>query len=324
MSTAQEVTDVSGRGVGLDVVRANLQAARGSVEVESELGKGTTFTLRVPVSLSLLAVSLVECAGDTYAIPLTLVRHVEKLPARRVQQTEQGLVVRHGPRSYPVVELGSALGRAAPPTERTGRRPFVFVRSHTGVVALAVDRLIGKREVVVKDLGAHLRAVKGVHGATVLGNGDLVLILDVPGLLSAEAPEYQAPVAPRRRQRQLLVVDDSPSVRRLTGAVFERQGWQTRPARDGMEALDVLRDWRPDAVVTDIEMPRMDGFELLAILRRQPETAELPVVIVTSRAGEKHREKARGLAVNGYLVKPFREDDLLATVENTLLAGVEG
>lgn len=320
LSTAAAITDISGRGVGLDVVRANIQALRGDVTMESVVGRGTTFTLRVPASLSLLAVALVEVAGDTYAIPLTLVRHVEKVIARRIQASEDGQVVRHGGRVYRVVELAALLGRAARPADRpaaTARRSVLFVHHAQSTVALAVDRMLGKREVVVKDLGAHLRRLRGVFGATMLGNGDLALILDVPTLLEAGKPRQAQPTtAPTaRRQRQALVVDDSPSVRRLTCAVFERQGWHTRQARDGVDAVDLLRDWRPDAVVMDIEMPRMDGFELLSILKRQPETADMPAIMVTSRSGEKHREKAARLGVDAYLVKPFREDELFATVE---------
>ncbi len=320
LSTAATITDISGRGVGLDVVRANIQALRGEVELSSGSGTGTTFTLRVPISLSLLTVALLEAAAYTYAIPLTLVRHVEKVAARRVQTEDGRQVVRHGGRTYTVVELAALLGL---PATAHGNAPLslVFVGSAQGTVALVVDKLAGKREVVVKDLGRQLRSVRGVHGATALGNGELALILDIPALLQQE-PVVRREVlsAPREihRQRQLLVVDDSPSVRRLTCAVFERQGWQVRPARDGVEALDLLQGWRPDAVVMDIEMPRMDGFELLAILRRQPETASLPAVMVTSRAGEKHREKAVRLGVDAYLVKPFREEELLGTVDGLL------
>jgi chemosensory pili system protein ChpA (sensor histidine kinase/response regulator) len=211
-----------------------------------------------------------------------------------------------------------------PPSSTTASNAplsLLFLSAGQGTVALAVDHLAGKREVVVKELGEQLRRVRGVHGATALGNGDLALILDVPTLLQHERVEVRAPQVKAReapKQRQLLVVDDSPSVRRLTCAVFERQGWLVRPARDGMEALDLLQGWRPDAVVMDIEMPRMDGFELLSILRRQSETADLPAVMVTSRAGEKHREKAVRLGVNAYLVKPFREEELLGTVDSLL------
>lgn len=322
LSTAATITDISGRGVGLDVVRANIQALRGKVVLTSQAGVGTTFTLNVPSSLSLLTVALVEAAGNTYAIPLTLVRHVEKVPMRRVRMEDGRQIVRHGGRAYPVVDL-AALVELPSSSSNIGNPPLslVFISAGQGTVALVVDKLAGKREVVVKDLGEQLRRVRGVHGATALGNGDLALILDVPALLQQEHVEYRAPVAKPREapmQRQLLVVDDSPSVRRLTCAVFERQGWLVRPARDGVEALDLLQGWRPDAVVMDIEMPRMDGFELLSILRHQPETADLPAVMVTSRAGEKHREKAVRLGINAYLVKPFREEELLGTVDSLL------
>jgi chemotaxis protein histidine kinase CheA/ActR/RegA family two-component response regulator len=321
LSTAAAITDISGRGVGLDVVRANIHSLRGDVELASRPGLGTTFTLKVPISLALLTVALVEAAGNVYAIPLTLVRHVERVAARRIQKGDDGEQVQHGGRTYPVVDLATLLGLPAPEASATAPRSVVFVGASEGTVALAVDQLAGKREVVVKDLGRQLRSVRGLHGATALGNGDLALILDIPALLLQEVNVPARPVAAAptvRRQRQLLVVDDSPSVRRLTCAVFERRGWQVRPARDGVEALELTQGWRPDAVVMDIEMPRMDGFELLAILRRQVDTAQVPTIMVTSRAGEKHREKAVRLGVDAYLVKPFREEELFGVVEDLL------
>jgi chemosensory pili system protein ChpA (sensor histidine kinase/response regulator) len=321
LSTAAAITDISGRGVGLDVVRANIHSLRGDVDITSRPGLGTTFTLRVPISLALLTVALVEAAGNVYAIPLTLVRHVERVAARRIQTGDDGEQVLHGGRTYPVVDLANLLGRSSPAVSAAGSRSLVFVGVSEGTVALAVDQLAGKREVVVKGLGRQLRQVRGLHGATALGNGDLALILDIPSLLQHEVtvpyqPEVTKPAV--HRQRQLLVVDDSPSVRRLTCAVFERRGWQVRPARDGVEALELIQGWRPDAVVMDIEMPRMDGFELLAILRRQADTARVPTIMVTSRAGEKHREKAVRLGVDAYLVKPFREEELFGVVEDLL------
>ncbi|MGI8914942.1 MAG: response regulator [Chloroflexota bacterium] len=317
LSTAAAVTDISGRGVGLDVVRANIQSLRGEVELTSRPGAGTTFSLKVPISLALLTVALVEVAGNMYAIPLTLVRHVEKVASRRIQAENNCQTVQHGGRTYPVFDLATLLGLPAPAPGGTAPRSLVFIGAAQGTIALTVDHLAGKREVEVKDLGRQLQTVRGLHGATALGNGDLALILDVPALLQQDEPAVRLPVSPpmARRQRQLLVVDDSPSVRRLTCAVFERQGWQVRPARDGVEALDLLEGWYPDAVVMDIEMPRMDGFELLSILRRQPETAHVPTIMVTSRSGDKHREKAVRLGIDAYLVKPFREEELFGTVD---------
>jgi chemosensory pili system protein ChpA (sensor histidine kinase/response regulator) len=230
-------------------------------------------------------------------------------------------VVRVGGQVYPVVFLGKALGLKQTAAD-VPRPPVVLL--HTGMrqVALVVDQLLGGREIVIKNLGSHLRRIQGVTGATLMGDGSVVLILN-PADMLAEHSAIKAPVRPLtpttprpREALRILVVDDSPSVRRVVANLLKCAGWESVAAKDGLEALEILHQSAtpPDLVLLDIEMPRMDGYELLSTLRSQNAYRSLPVVMVTSRAGEKHRRKALDLGASGYLVKPYQEETLLNVI----------
>jgi chemosensory pili system protein ChpA (sensor histidine kinase/response regulator) len=184
---------------------------------------------------------------------------------------------------------------------------------------MVIDSLIGQREIVIKSLGSHLRYVKGISGATIMGDGSVVPIINIQELLGAR-PVTLGAVSPARelvrpRPLEILIVDDSISVRQVVTRLMESRGWKTQTARDGMEALDRVRDRRPDLIVLDIEMPRMNGYEFMGALRAQHGYEDIPVVILTSRTAEKHREKAMSLGAKGYIVKPYKDDDFLDLVE---------
>jgi chemosensory pili system protein ChpA (sensor histidine kinase/response regulator) len=347
-TTAAAVGDVSGRGVGLDVVKTEVERLRGSVVIKSHAGAGTTFTLRLPQSLALARVVLVRAAGETLAVPAASIIQVLRLaspdspPAQRgaaagaapaqdeidagdeidaVDAVDAGRdrVVDAAGDSFPVRDLVELL--ALPSTERpAGRRSVVLLAAGERRLALAVDDLAGIFDAVVTGLGTLLPRVRGVSGAAVAGDGRLLLVLNPAELLAvaatggAAAQSAAAPGAVRRPS--VLVVDDSLSVRRVLAGLLGAAGWEVRVARDGREALEILQaaTHLPGVAVVDVEMPRMNGYELLASLRREPALRSLPVVFLTSRAGEKHRAGALALGAEGYLVKPYEDAQLLATL----------
>jgi chemosensory pili system protein ChpA (sensor histidine kinase/response regulator) len=320
-STAGAVSEVSGRGVGLDVVKATVARLEGTVAIESEPGRGTTVTVRLPVTLAITRVLMVEAAGRTYALPLGVVSQLVRLDRGEIERLGREPVVRLDGRVYPLVHLAHALGLADAAEEPPARVPVLTVDLGARRLALAVDRLIEAREVVVKPLGTLLRRVRGVSGATLTGDGAVVLIL-APGELGAEA-EAAEPSLPARLGRRLarraldvLIVDDSLSVRRVLANLVRGAGWNPIAARDGVEALEILQrsPKLPDAILLDIEMPRMDGYELAATLQAQPELAAIPIIFITSRAGDKHRARAFELGASEYLVKPYPDAVLIDAV----------
>ncbi len=359
-STAESVSEESGRGVGLDVVHDVVSRLRGTIEVESTPGEGTAWTMKFPISLQIQRAVLVRAANQTFAIPMALVEQITRLdyhPGTRALGVP-GIEVRG--EAYALTDLASLL--SLPPARHDERASVLLVTAGRQRYALMVEGVIGKQEIVAKNLGPHLRQVKGVAGATVLGNGQVVLILEVLELLeqlktqSAAALSVVAPVvahgaaanttpapsrmapptwsssvpttnrgqlstAPLRTEEQyVLVVDDSPSVRRVVSNMLKTAGWEVQTARDGMEAMEVASKRAPAAVLLDIEMPRMDGYELMATLRSQEQFKHLPLIVLTSRAAAKHHQRAFQLGADAYLVKPYQDEELLKTL-NTLVRG---
>jgi chemosensory pili system protein ChpA (sensor histidine kinase/response regulator) len=317
LSTASEVSEVSGRGVGLDVVMTQAHKLKGTVRVEPRPGEGASFTIRLPMTLALTRALLVRAQQETFAIPLDAVRLIVRFEEGMAEQVGEEPVVRIGERVCPLLSLGAVLGlpQAVPAGERP---PLVVLHTGAGEVAVAVDELLGAREIVVKNLGNHLRRVPGVAGATLMGDGSVVLILnpfDLAGKGLSPAEVRARPAAPALT---VLVVDDSPSVRRVVSSLLAKAGWRALTARDGLEALEVLHQSAPDAIVLDVEMPRMDGYELLATLRQHETHRNVPVIMATSRAGEKHRRKALELGATGYLVKPYADEALLDAVRQAV------
>ncbi len=313
-STASEVTALSGRGIGMDAVRVELQALGGRIDLDSEPGRGCRFAIRLPASLASVQVILASAGRWRVALPAMLVQQVLQLDAARIRHSGEGARFDWQGAAIRLLCLGSALGDAAMPSDGA-RVPVVVLRDGECVLAVQLDAIAGQCEVIVKHPGAQLAQVPGLAGATLLGDGGIALIID-PFRLPAIAP-VALPVVASRQARLILVVDDSLTVRRASQRLLERHGYAVVLARDGVEALEQLQQQRPSAVLLDIEMPRMDGFELLAALRDDARLQALPVVMITSRMAERHRERAMTLGATAYMGKPFDEEALL-----TLLARV--
>ena len=391
-STSEVVSEESGRGVGLDVVRDSVSRLRGTIEVESMPHQGTAFTMRFPTSLAIQSAMMVMVGGQQFAIPTITIESIGRLDSfKRITNDGQPMIsVRD--ELYPLSMLAQYL--SLPIGQVTDKSHILFVNAGGQRVALVIDEVKGKFDVVTKTLGSHLRNVYGIAGATVLGNGQVVLILELTELLStrnrlnssstrtvtphaanrrAQSPVNsqtmplppitspsrmtqqtqvtqvpQTPSLPNRqrvevqtsaaanrpmgigrqpantehveRGKYVLVVDDSPSVRRVVSNMLKQNGWEVQMARDGVEALEFISRETPAAVLLDIEMPRMDGYELIATVRAQEQYRTLPMVVLTSRAASKHQQRAMQLGASGYVIKPYQDEELLNTL-NSLVYG---
>jgi chemosensory pili system protein ChpA (sensor histidine kinase/response regulator) len=322
-STAREVSEVSGRGVGLDIVKARVHKLKGTLAVDSQPGRGTTFTIRLPTSLAIMRALLVRAHHQTLAVPLDAVSQILRINREDIERVGGDSVIRLDGRVYPQVSLGKALHFKQPAEEPSPRPPALIVSAEDKQVVLVVDELIGGREVVLKNLGSHVRRLHGVLGATLMGDGRVVLIVNPADLLReparARAPERRPPEPLGTRDREsltVMVVDDSPSVRRVVSTLVRNAGWQAVTAKDGLDAMEILGRSAapPDVVLVDVEMPRMDGYELVATLKGQEAYRHLPVVFITSRAGQKHRRKALDLGASAYVTKPYQDAALLKLI----------
>jgi chemosensory pili system protein ChpA (sensor histidine kinase/response regulator) len=329
-STAGQLSEISGRGIGMDVVRSAVHERGGSVSVSAVPGQGTTVTVRLPLTMALSRMLLVAAQGEVYALPLAAVRHVAWLDRQELPSVGRDTAVRVEGQTYPMLWLAQWLG--LPPVSTDTRRgmPILVLEAAGRSFALGIDRVVEARDVVVKSLGHHLRRVPGIGGATLTGDGRVVLILEPRELIAVPAPGRLAGPAGRGPDEaaqaglDVLVVDDSMSVRRVVANVLRGAGLNPIEAKDGLDALEILRGLArlPDLVLLDIEMPRMDGYELLWAMRAAPAYRALPVVMLTSRSGQKHRQKALDLGASAYLCKPFRDDELLAEIRRHVPAAV--
>ncbi|MGB7540849.1 MAG: Hpt domain-containing protein, partial [Burkholderiales bacterium] len=323
-STVAEVTQLAGRGVGMDVVRNEIAALGGRVELRFKRGQGTRFTIFLPLTLAVTQTVLVRAGAHTYAIPAVMVEQVMQF---KQEQFEAAYRSRHADwqdRRYPFHYLPHLLGANDAVAEQKRISPVLFLRSGTNVIALHVDEMAGgNQEIVVKAIGPQLQRIAGITGATVLGSGEIVLILN-PVLLAqreaaASAVVHEAPKPHAAAlQPTIMVVDDSLTVRKVTGRLLERQGYLVVTARDGVEAMEKLQQIVPDAMLVDIEMPRMDGFDLTRHVRADARLAKVPIIMITSRTAEKHQSYAREIGVNHFLGKPYQEDDLLGKIAGFL------
>lgn len=322
-STAQSVTQLSGRGVGLDVVNDAARRLGGSLTLDNRPGEGVSFRLRLPLSLSITQAMFVRCGGQRFAIPLGVIETVLKTEPENLAATSKDgdPLFRHDDRVYTLMDLTAALGLETITVDK--RVPILLVRMGAREVAVRVDELIGTDEIVVKQLGDHLGRMSGINGATITGDGSVVVILDLAALWLAQErlPAFRHETASDSDSPpRVMVVDDSLTVRKVTGRNLGRHGIEVSMARDGVDALEQLAKGVPDVMLVDIEMPRMDGYELMTRLREEVNYRDIPVIVITSRAGAKHREKAMELGASGYLTKPYQERDLLKEV-NALLPG---
>ena len=321
-STAGQVTQAAGRGVGMDVVATEVKKLGGALFIESQAGKGTRFTVRLPFTLAISQALIVRLADEYYALPLPTVEGVVRLTKGQVLEhlALDAPPYEYGGQKYRFQQLGSFIG-AGPAVlpEQDAAVPVILIRAAEHSTALVVDELIGSREIVVKSVGPQIAGIRGIAGATILGDGRIVIILDMGALVRSEwRARPAAELTGREREDRrifALVVDDSITVRRVTQRLLERNGMRVLTARDGMDALTLLQEHTPDVILLDIEMPRMDGYEVAAHVRNDPRINDVPIVMITSRVGEKHRARAIELGVNDYLGKPYQESQLLDAIE---------
>jgi chemosensory pili system protein ChpA (sensor histidine kinase/response regulator) len=324
-STAEQVSQVAGRGVGMDVVRNEVAALGGRVEMRFTKGQGTRFTIYLPLTLAVTQTVLVRAGARTYAIPSVMVEQVLQLRQEQLVAAYSQRQTVWQDRHYPFHYLPHLLGTSDAVAEQKRFSPTLYLRSGTNSIALHVDDMVGSnQEIVVKSIGPQLQRVPGITGATVLGTGEIVLILNPVQLAIKEVAVHPAVVheAPKPQaaatQPTVMVVDDSLTVRKVTGRLLERQGYLVVTARDGVEAMEKLQGLVPDVMLVDIEMPRMDGFDLTRNVRADPRLARVPVIMITSRTADKHQNYAKEIGVSHFLGKPYQEDDLLAKISGFL------
>lgn len=337
-STATRKTELAGRGVGLDVVRSNLAQLNGEIEVSTELGKGTRFTLKVPLTLIISQAVFVRCGKSIFAVPVTAVEEIRRVREQELTQKDGKLRTRVRDTEIDVVRLDVTLG-LEPFHSVNGFYRMVVVRAQGRQVGIVVEDVVRKDEIVIKGLGGYLEKVKMFPGATIAPDGSLVLVIDVNRLVAIEALEHapatvanaarifapgaeavaqnsipKAASEPVEKEKVIILVDDSISVRKFVGRMLEKGGYRVKLAADGLEALEIIAQTPCDLVITDLEMPRTNGYELLAHLRNDPQTRATPVMVVTSRAGIKHRERAMKEGASAFLTKPVQEEQFLAAV----------
>jgi chemosensory pili system protein ChpA (sensor histidine kinase/response regulator) len=317
-STAAAVTEVAGRGVGLDVVKNEIAGIGGRVRLDTEAGEGSRFTIRLPLTLALTQVVLARAGGQTYALPANLVALVREARADQVHALHEAGQLEFSGEVYPLRALAELVGRKAQPGE--GRfRTILLLKAGEQRLAVRVDAMEGNFEAVVKNIGPQLARIAGISGATVLGDGRVALILN-PFQLAERAPRLsvEEEEATTESLPLVMVVDDSLTVRKITSRFLAREGFRVTTARDGVEALEMLESEMPAVMLLDIEMPRMDGFEVARAIRSGSLAPGLPIIMITSRTAEKHRGHALEIGVNAYMGKPYQEDELLAEIRRLM------
>jgi chemotaxis protein histidine kinase CheA/ActR/RegA family two-component response regulator len=328
-STRDQVTEISGRGVGMDVVASRLNELKGTVELHSEPDHGCEVTLRFQASLITQQTLLVEAAEQTFAVPIHNIEQAVPPGSGETLQDGNHWVLHLQDRSFPIRDLATLTGfpTATLTSEHVASRPKVIIHSESGNVAVMVDRVIDTRDLIVKSLGRFLPHVHGISGTTLLGDGAVVPLLNVPELLAEPVVVSQAAVqmaeAARKQARRVLVVDDSLSVRKSLTQLLEDAAFEVVGAGDGLDAIRTLESFNPHVICTDLEMPNMNGLELTEHLRRREDTREMPIIMITSRSMDKHREQARRAGVDYYVTKPYTDQELLSQVRQAVQRSTE-
>ena len=323
-STAGKLTQAAGRGVGMDVVANEVKKLGGSLRISSVTGQGTNFTVRLPFTLAITQALIVRTGDEVYALPLPSVEGVARIPRAELENllSQSEPSYQYGEQTYKFRHLGMYLGgQAAKLPEDEASVPVILVHAGEYSAALLVDEMLASREIVVKTVGPQLASIRGISGATILGDGRIVLILDIAALVRTGAPVVElkkAAPAPTDDRPLALVVDDSITVRRVTERFLQRNGLRVATAKDGLDAISVMQDHKPDVILLDIEMPRMDGYEFASHVRNDPRVADVPIIMITSRVGDKHRARAIELGVNDYLGKPYQDAQLLEAIRRQL------
>jgi chemotaxis protein histidine kinase CheA/FixJ family two-component response regulator len=347
-TTAPKKTELAGRGVGLDVVRSNITDLNGEIDIETQKGLGTRFTLKVPLTLIISQALFVRCGDSVFALPLAVVEEIRRLRLADIEEVAGKMLTKVRDVTTEVVRLDAQL--ALPLVEPVnGYYRLVIVNVGGRQVGLLVEEVLRKDEIVIKNLGEYLNNVKLFSGATIAPDGSLILLIDVNRLVAGEAVERRplmtmpnaaaarifapgaaalaageipaAAVEPVIEQKVIVLADDSISVRKFVGRMLEKAGYRVKLASDGLEALEIATQSHCDLLITDLEMPRTNGYELMSHLRQQPETRKIPVLVVTSRAGAKHRDRAMKEGASAFMVKPVQEDQLLAVVAELVGTG---
>ena len=328
-STAQSVGKISGRGVGMDVVSTHLAKINGRIEIKTEKGVGTKFVIRLPLTLAIAQALIVKFKDQELAVPMNLVEETTRFSFKDIQRAAGEEMVNLRGTLVRLLMLNDLLNVGKfPQKEETFRHPTLILGMAEKRIAVMVEDIVGREEIVVKSLGEYLRGVKMFSGATISGEGNVRLILNIATLFGDEsamatkasfiaAREAVSPEAARRKPR-VLVVDDSISIRKYVQRFLDRTGYEVEVAPDGMEALNIMGRVKFDAVITDLEMPVMHGYDLIAEMKRNPALTNIPVIVLTSRAGEKHRQKAIEMGAQDYLVKPFEEQEMLGALKKLL------
>jgi len=327
-STAESLSQLAGRGVGMDVVNEMVKQRRGQIVVRSKRGEGTMFTLNMPFSMSLAEVLLVEIAGQTFAAPMSSIKAIGQVSHDILQRSVDGEIVyqNYEDKDYRQFVLGAYFrpDQYTLSDEEAGA-PVLFINSEDNPVAFHVDRILNRLEIIVKNVNRQVLNIPGISGATILGDGRVVPVLelldlsrriaDLTTLHAQRAAEVEVTVP------NILVVDDSVTMRKVSTRLLERHHYNVATAKDGLDAIEVLNTFTPDVILLDIEMPRMDGFEFASHVRHGSNVPDVPIVMITSRTGDKHRERADAIGVQGYLGKPYSEDMLIQTLEFLLKKG---
>lgn len=355
-STAEKVTTLSGRGVGMDVVKNVITRFKGSVSVKSNIGKGSKFIIRLPLTLAINQSLLINASGRIYAFPLSVIEETVDLRMDSIRRIGDQELITVRDQTIPLIHLSKVLSHEEDQSQLKAKYPVIILSDAGQKIGVRVDKLLGKEEIVIKTLGSHLKNVAGVVGATVLGDGSVVLILDVAYLfmywqgggnvaqtirreMSSSIQELdnavdeatadnevatspaKTPEAPKVRPKgkiRILCADDSVSIRKYVASLLSRERFDVTTASDGAEAYDLAERNSYDIIMTDLEMPKMHGYELVSALRSKPSFNHIPIVILTARSGEKHRRRGLELGANAFLNKPFDVDELLNTIDGLL------
>ncbi len=323
-STASKITQSAGRGVGMDVVANEVKQLGGSLQISSVVGQGTNFRIRLPFTLAITQALIVRTGDEVYALPLPTVEGVARISRAELENLlgQDEPTYEYGEQSYRFRHLGLYLGgEPAKLPEDDAYVPIILVRAGDYSAALLTDEMLASREIVVKSVGPQLAGVRGLSGATILGDGSIVLILDINALVRTGAPvvELKSAAPAGADVRPLaLVVDDSITVRRVMERFLQRSGLRVITAKDGLDAISALSENKPDIILLDIEMPRMDGYEFATHVRNDERVADVPIIMITSRTGDKHRARAIEIGVNDYLGKPYQDSQLLDAIRKLL------
>ena len=331
-STADDVSQLAGRGVGMDVVNSEIRTLKGRLSIQSVPGQGSSFNIRLPLTLSVMQALLIGCAEDQYAIPLASVHAGERISVKEVKNLlAQGDDAKYefNGINYKFMALASLLNQPFRlQDEHAPQLPLLLFNSGEVQVALVVDSINNSREIVLKSVGDQLGHIAAINGATILGDGQVVFVLDIPTLVNtvdktiASDNLLNSAISTlesiRNRLPLAMVVDDSITMRKASGNLLKRHGFEVITARDGIDAVALLNEQIPDVILLDVEMPRMDGFEFATLVRNDEQFSHIPIIMITSRTGDKHRNRARNIGVNAYLGKPYQEGELVDNLQNLL------